>query len=58
MEWEKPQLVDLNMVKYEGQCVVGDTYKKLPDYPLPVCSPTGSAAEAACNFGSAGVMGR
>ena len=48
MEWEKPQLVDLNMVKYGGACSpVGGFY----DGNFQ-CMPTGAAAEGACSVGS------
>jgi len=47
MEWEKPQLVDLNMVKYAGDCVVGDAYGKMFG-----CAPVGAGAESICEVGS------
>jgi len=47
MEWEKPQLVDLNMVKYEPSCSDGGMVGK------GICGPFGGgAAVASCDVGS------
>jgi len=46
MEWEKPQLVDLNMVKYEMSCGDGASVKD-----TKLCAPVGSGANG-CEQGS------
>jgi len=46
MEWEKPQLVDLNMVKYQMKCELGE------GFDLGICGPFGSAADGKCITGS------
>ncbi len=50
MEWEKPQLVDLNMVKYEPSCSDGGMVEK------GICGPFGGGAaglaDGGCDVGS------
>ena len=46
MEWEKPQLVDLSMVKYKPACSDGNFVDG------GVCGPFGSAADGKCITGS------
>jgi hypothetical protein len=47
MEWEKPQLVDLNMVKYAGQCLEGASVDMTGQ-----CVAVGAGATGQCSVGS------
>lgn len=47
MEWEKPQLVDLNMVKYEQQCLEGASVAMTGQ-----CVAVGAGAVGQCSVGS------